>query len=284
MNKSSKLIAAGFLAISNFLFIANSQTNVVPIPGPGNVGLGVVTGSSNFNLQVHGASTYTEYDKTGVAANFGYTSRIGLTNSTTGSTANDGLVMRMSQNDFILTNKENGALNFLTGNLFFGLSGSLGRACMGTGLITGSDFGIMNYYTSDNGIFIRTTLAGKYGISIRSHSLTDVAIQVMGNDGTTRNFAVQANGNVFARRYTTTLANIPDYVFSTNYNLMTFTELRTYIALNSHLPNVPSAQECQENGVDLGEMNRILLEKVEELTLYILQLEERMKSLEENKK
>ena len=47
------------------------------------------------------------------------------------------------------------------------------------------------------------------------------------------------------------------------------------------MPNVPSANDYQQNGVDLGEMNRILLEKTEELTLYILQLEERLKKLED---
>jgi hypothetical protein len=60
-------------------------------------------------------------------------------------------------------------------------------------------------------------------------------------------------------------------------------ELRSYITTNKHLPNVPSANEFAETGVDLGELNRLLLEKVEELTLYILQLEERTKRLEDQK-
>ena len=47
------------------------------------------------------------------------------------------------------------------------------------------------------------------------------------------------------------------------------------------LPNVPSAKEYEANGVDLGEMNRILLEKVEELSLYIIQLNEEVKLLKE---
>ena len=61
---------------------------------------------------------------------------------------------------------------------------------------------------------------------------------------------------------------------------MSFTDLRSYVATNHHLPNVPSAKEYEKNGVDLGEMNRIQLEKIEELTLYILQLEERLTKLE----
>lgn len=269
-------------AITLSLFVAcysHGQNNYYPTTG--NVGLGTTSSTSNFNLQVHGTTSYSEVDRNGTGVNYGVTSRIGLTNTTTGTTATDGLVMRMSQNNFTMTNRENGNLTFQTGSVFLGFSGSLGRGYMGTGNVTGAEFGMMNYYTSDNGIFIRTTQAGKYGVSIRSNSLTDIAMQVMGTDGTTRNFAVQANGNVFARKYTTTLANIPDYVFQPTYKLMPMNELREFIQTNSHLPNVPSALEYAEKGVDLGEMNRVLLEKVEELTLYILQLEERLQSLEE---
>ena len=46
------------------------------------------------------------------------------------------------------------------------------------------------------------------------------------------------------------------------------------------MPNIPSEKEFQKNGVDIGELNRLLLEKVEELTLYILQLEERISKIE----
>lgn len=123
---------------------------------------------------------------------------------------------------------------------------------------------------------------GKYGLSFQSAQATDNAIQVMGTDGQTRNFSVKANGYVYARRYTTTLNNIPDYVFLPNYNLMPLSELRHFVTTYHHLPNVPSAQDYQQNGVDLGEMNRVLLEKTEELTLYILQLEERLKKLEDS--
>ncbi len=69
-------------------------------------------------------------------------------------------------------------------------------------------------------------------------------------------------------------------MFEKDYKLMTFAELKSFIETNQHLPNIPSALEYQENGVDLGEMNRLLLEKVEELTLYLLQLEERLKVVE----
>lgn len=65
----------------------------------------------------------------------------------------------------------------------------------------------------------------------------------------------------------------PDYVFSDQYELMPMNELENFITENNHLPNIPSAREVQEQGgIELGEMQRRTVEKLEELTLYILEL------------
>jgi hypothetical protein len=71
------------------------------------------------------------------------------------------------------------------------------------------------------------------------------------------------------------LANWPDFVFLKDYKLPTLTEVKTYIDKNKHLPDMPSADEVRANGLDLGEMNRLLLKKVEELTLYLIQKDEK---------
>jgi hypothetical protein len=64
----------------------------------------------------------------------------------------------------------------------------------------------------------------------------------------------------------------PDYVFEPDYDLATLQEIETYIKENKHLPEVPSAKEMEENGMNLKEMNLILLKKVEELTLHLIEL------------
>lgn len=64
-----------------------------------------------------------------------------------------------------------------------------------------------------------------------------------------------------------------DYVFEEDYELMPIAELEAYIKEHKHLPGVPSAEEVVEEGIDLAEMNKILLEKIEELTLRIIELE-----------
>lgn len=66
----------------------------------------------------------------------------------------------------------------------------------------------------------------------------------------------------------------PDYVFEKDYVLMPLDELRAFLASNKHLPNVPSAAEIERDGLNLGEFQMRLLEKVEELTLYTLQQHE----------
>lgn len=64
----------------------------------------------------------------------------------------------------------------------------------------------------------------------------------------------------------------PDYVFADEYELPTLQAVEASIKINKHLPNMPPAAEVAKNGFDLGDMNKRLLEKVEELTLYIIQL------------
>jgi hypothetical protein len=72
-----------------------------------------------------------------------------------------------------------------------------------------------------------------------------------------------------------------DFVFENNYQLPDLSELESFVKKNKHLPDVPSAKEVSENGINLGEMNGILLKKVEELTLYII---EQQKEIEKLKK
>ncbi|TRX51635.1 hypothetical protein FNH22_24040 [Fulvivirga sp. M361] len=72
----------------------------------------------------------------------------------------------------------------------------------------------------------------------------------------------------------------PDYVFEEDYDLPTLKSVQNYIRENKHLPEVPSAQEMEKNGIDLGEMNMLLLKKVEELTLYILDINRKVQTIE----
>ncbi|MEQ9308340.1 MAG: hypothetical protein RLN90_02735 [Balneolaceae bacterium] len=74
--------------------------------------------------------------------------------------------------------------------------------------------------------------------------------------------------------------SVPDYVFEPDYELRTLKETKEYITENKHLPEIPSASEIGKNGIDLGDMNMRLLKKIEELTLYQIELLERLEKLE----
>ncbi len=91
-------------------------------------------------------------------------------------------------------------------------------------------------------------------------------------------YKLAVNGNIIAEKVVVKVYNEwwPDFVFSKDYNLMTLNNVEEYINENFHLPGVPSANEVSESGIDLGEMNKILLQKIEELTLYIIDQEKRM--------
>ncbi|HEY8937272.1 MAG TPA: hypothetical protein VIM65_18730 [Cyclobacteriaceae bacterium] len=76
----------------------------------------------------------------------------------------------------------------------------------------------------------------------------------------------------------------PDYVFESNYDLMSLSELEQYLKINKHLPEIPSAKEMEANGMYLREMNLSLLKKVEELTLHLITLKKENEILKaENK-
>lgn len=78
-------------------------------------------------------------------------------------------------------------------------------------------------------------------------------------------------GDIFATKVKVTQTGWPDYVFHKDHKLPSLREIESFIEEHQHLPEVPTADEIEKNGLDVGEMNKKLLQKVEELTLYLLQ-------------
>lgn len=98
-------------------------------------------------------------------------------------------------------------------------------------------------------------------------------------------YKLAVNGKIWATELNVALTNPgPDYVFEKDYRLPSLQEVQSYIREHKHLPEIPSAKEMEADGVKVGEMNMLLLKKVEELTLYVIALEERMKEMEQEKK
>ncbi|RQO66489.1 hypothetical protein DBR43_30235 [Pedobacter sp. KBW06] len=89
----------------------------------------------------------------------------------------------------------------------------------------------------------------------------------------TRGYKLAVNGKIRAHEIRVETANWPDYVFKKEYNLRSLAETEKYILDNGHLPEIPSASEIDKDGLALGEMNKKLLKKIEELTLHLIAME-----------
>ncbi len=120
-------------------------------------------------------------------------------------------------------------------------------------------------------IFIKNTTTNPSG--------SDYVFQI--ENSSRKLLQLQSNGMMRLRKIRVDAETWADFVFDDNYSLMSAEDLRTFISINHHLPNVPSAKTVEEEGIDLAEMNKILLQKVEELTLYML---EQQKQIDELKK
>ncbi|MNL11807.1 hypothetical protein D3C87_1326570 [compost metagenome] len=100
--------------------------------------------------------------------------------------------------------------------------------------------------------------------------------------GTTdpKGYKLAVAGNMVAESVKVSLqANWPDYVFARDYKLPTLQETEKHIQDKGHLPGIPSAAEVKANGVDLGEMNAKLLQKIEELTLHLIEIKKENQSI-----
>lgn len=95
-------------------------------------------------------------------------------------------------------------------------------------------------------------------------------------------YPLAVNGGVLCEELKV-MADVPssDYVFEKEYELKTLSEVEKFVKENKHLPDVPSAQEFKENGYKVGEMDDMLLRKIEELTLYIIDLQKQIEELKQ---
>lgn len=138
---------------------------------------------------------------------------------------------------------------------------------MAVGWATGGDFSIIEEGVSGNRLYIKQ--GGDVGLGT---SNPQARLDVQGD--------ARVNGTVTAREVRVTALGWPDYVFADDYPLAPLAEVEAAIARNGHLPGIPSAAEAESAGVDVGAMQTKLLEKVEELTLYVIDLEKKNARLE----
>lgn len=97
-----------------------------------------------------------------------------------------------------------------------------------------------------------------------------------------QNYKLAVNGGILCEEIEV-IQDVPDadYVFESNYQLMPLSLVEAFIRENGHLPNIPSAQEFKTNGYKVGEMDEMLLRKMEEMTLYVIELNKKVELLQQ---
>ncbi|MFE7088391.1 hypothetical protein ACFU8T_13365 [Sphingobacterium spiritivorum] len=118
--------------------------------------------------------------------------------------------------------------------------------------------------------------------SIITNGVSKVTILSNGYTGigtTTPTERLSVNGNIRAREIKVETNNWPDYVFEEDYKLKSLTEVEIFIKANKHLPDVPSAKEIEEEGLSVGEMNKLMMKKIEELTLHLIEKDKEIRDL-----
>jgi hypothetical protein len=101
---------------------------------------------------------------------------------------------------------------------------------------------------------------------------------------TASGYKLAVSGKVICEELKVSLTgNWPDYVFDNGYKRPSLTELKNFIENNKHLPNIPSAKEVENNGITVGDMQKRMMEKIEELTLYIIELQQQIDDLKTQK-
>jgi len=101
--------------------------------------------------------------------------------------------------------------------------------------------------------------------------ITDQNGNISLNTTDSKGYKLAVNGSAIATSVTVKAnGSWPDYVFKSSFHLPSLTEVKTYVDLNHHLPEIPSEKEIAANGLNLGDINRLLIKKVEELTLYLI--------------
>jgi len=92
---------------------------------------------------------------------------------------------------------------------------------------------------------------------------------------------VYVNGEIHAKKFRATYNPWPDYVFDPDYELPGLCEIEHFVTTNRHLPGLPPAAQVEEEGFELAEMNGLLLKKIEELTLYLIDQQKEINALKE---
>lgn len=284
-----------FLSVAILLLLtASSFAQTVFTPGGtigtstnSNVGVGTDVPNEFVHIQGQGISPYLKIDRVGTSGSpYG---SYGIKIGTQGSLYTNIFPSYGSGRFYIKGNTTNGAQMYFESNMLnFGYGPGPGYI---GGIFNFSDHAWMQTLTVSE--YVNTATSGYYThptgyqFAVNGASNFNKRVVVGPVSSFTQGFPAGyllyvADGILTekVRVAVKTTSDWADYVFSDNYSLMPLKDVEQFVKTNSHLPNVPSAQEVVNGGIDVAKMDAKLLEKIEELTLYVIEQNKRIEELQ----
>lgn len=109
------------------------------------------------------------------------------------------------------------------------------------------------------------------------------AIDVFNKNTGKTEFRVKSNGETYARHMKVMVTNFPDYVFDSDYKVTNLYDIEKFYLANKRLPEMPSAAEVEKENLDLGEINKLLVKKIEEMTILMVGMKKEIDELKKRK-
>ncbi|SDR47919.1 hypothetical protein [Pseudovibrio sp. Tun.PSC04-5.I4] len=292
-NRSPLIVGAVCLSFFAFCGVAYAES------GSGNTFSGNGAGGKNtsgkantFLGSVSGSENTTGYNNTFVGIQSGYKNVSGKQNTYVGSQSGDYNVSGSFNSGF---GDLTGAMNTSGSlNAMFGQAAGLSNQSGSENTFIGAQAGQKSLTGSGN-VFLGRAAgyneAGSNKLYIENSSSKTPLIYgefdkniltVNGRLGigtTSPRSALAVNGRITAKSIEVTIAEWPDYVFDADYPLMPLSKVEQHIKLQGYLPGVPSQKTVVTEGLDLGEMNVLLMEKIEELTLHTIRQQKEIDAL-----
>lgn len=237
--------------------IGYPASTAAPINGllvAGNVGLGsTLTPQQNLHLGLNTAEGGIRLTTKFGGSSGAYTNNFDIISKGGNTAAESTLEFRMGTGD-----------NPTMGNKF-----KIGASGVFASKVTDLDNSV--YFIDPNNTSISGVFAGKIGIG----TATPVSLLTVNGVVTCEQVDVKL---VSANKISVKMDNLADYVFEDNYKLMNLGELEQFLKNNKRLPGMPSAIQVKQTGMDVAQTNNLLLQKIEELTLYIIEQNKRMEA------
>lgn len=247
----------GTSTMNNHVIIGDGEGNErIFINDKGQVGIGTNAPSNILDIKGDGSNTYgclKIENATTSSGNLQLGVGVGEGHFCTESNPGDAVIRTYASQSVILANeKDGGDLKFVTRN-------------------KSSDW------------YSRTRMKiDKDGKVLIGSDVGDVSAPTLAGDVNVADYSLFVDGGILTEEVRVSLKSNwqwADYVFEDDYNLKPLSEVEAYINTNGHLPNVPSAAQVAEEGIELGEMTNIQQEKIEELTLYLIQQQKEIEEL-----